>query len=174
MPRHSRYVVLLLLLSSFLVAKAKKEKAFPALITNARYVFVTTYFGNEPANTRIMPSDRRAVADVETAIQKWGRYTLAHQANDAEIIILVRKGRYAEGLAGIHVHGGSDQPNTTITPEVNADGGDPQDMIAVYDASMGIDTSPLWRGRERDGLNPPDMQLVKELRAKIEEAAKKP
>jgi hypothetical protein len=174
MPRHSRYIILLLLLTSFLFAKDKKDKAFPALIVNARYVFVTTYFGNQPADTRIMPSDRRAVANVETAIQKWGRYTLAHQAGDAEIIILVRKGRYAEGLAGVHIRGGSDQPNTTVTPEVNVDGGDPQDMISVYDASLGIDTSPLWRGRQRDGLEPPDMQLIKDLRKKVEEAAKKP
>ena len=103
-----------------------------------------------------------------------GRYTLAHEAENAELIILVRKGRYAAGLAGVHIHGGSDQPGTSVTPEVNADGGDPQDMIAIYDAHLGIDSSPLWRGRQREGLEPPNMQLIKDLRAKVEEAAKKP
>jgi hypothetical protein len=171
MPRRSRYLILPLLLTSLLCAK---EKIFPKLIVNARYVMVTTYFGNEPADTRIMPSDRRAVADVEAAIQKWGRYTLAHNREDAELIIVVRKGRYVEALAGVHIHGGTDQPSPTVSPEVNADAGDPQDMVAVYDASLGTDTSPLWRDRQRGGLEPPDMKLIQELRTKVEDAAKKP
>ena len=42
----------------------------------------------------------------------------------------------------------------SIGPIVNANGGNPQDMIAVYDSDQGIDCAPLWRGRQRGGLNP--------------------
>ena len=144
------------------------------MIVSARYVLITTYFGDQPSNTRIMTGDRHAVADVQNAIEQWGRYTLVYRVEDADLIILVRKGRIAEALAGVRIHGGSDSPSPSIGPIVNADGGDPQDMIAVYDSAQGIDSAPLWRGRQRGGLEPPEMRLVQELRTKVEAAAKKP
>ncbi|MGA8618019.1 MAG: hypothetical protein WB660_05800 [Candidatus Sulfotelmatobacter sp.] len=47
-------------------------------------------------------------------------------------------------------------------------------MIAVYRAAEGIDSPPLWRGRQIDGLRPPEMRLVQELRTKVEAAEKTP
>ena len=48
----------------------------------------------------MMPDDRQAVIDVQNAIKKWGRYALAYQAKDADLILLVRKGHVAESLPG--------------------------------------------------------------------------
>jgi hypothetical protein len=153
---------------------AKDKPTIPKLIVNARFVQVTTYLGDDPANVRIMPEDRQAVADVQNAIQKWGRYTRVYQANDADLIILVRKGRIAEATSGVRVHVGSEKPSPTVGSVLNADAGDPQDTLAVYDAEQGIDSAPLWRGRKDDGLNPPDMALVTELRSRVEGSAKHP
>jgi hypothetical protein len=174
MPSSSRYFLVFLLFTPLLLAKNKDKQIFPKLIVKARYVMVTTYFGDLPSDTRIMPSDRHAMADVQTAIQKWGHYSLAYRREDAKLIIVVRKGRYAETLAGVRIHGGSDQPNPSIAPDIQADVGDPQDMVAVYDASLGIDSPTLWRSRQRDGLEPPDMKLVQKLRTEVETAARQP
>lgn len=160
---------------------AKDKPIFPRLIVNARYVLVTTYFGDEPANVRVTPADRQAAADVENAIRKWGRYTVVYERKNADLIFLIRKGRIAEVQPGISIHAGSqkptpgqERPNSGVAPILVGDAGDPEDMLAVYDAGLGIDNSPLWRSREADGLNPPEMSLIKELRTKVEAAAKTP
>ena len=72
MPKRSLYILPALTASIPLLGKDKPT--FPKLIVSARYVLVTTRFGDDPADTRIMPDDRQAVADVQGAIQKWGRY----------------------------------------------------------------------------------------------------
>lgn len=166
------YFFTLLAFTSTLFAKDKPT--LPQIIMNARYVLVTTYSGDDPANPQMMPDDRRAIADVQDAIRKWGRYALAYERKNADLIILVRKGRYAEALAGVRIHADSQRPNASIGPAINGDAGDPQDMLTVYDAAQGIDSPPLWRGRALDGLKPPQMNLVKQLRVKVEASEKKP
>ncbi len=47
-------------------------------------------------------------------------------------------------------------------------------MLAVYIASLGIDTVPMWRDRMPDGLSGPDLKLLQEVRTKVEAAAKNP
>ena len=49
-----------------------------------------------------------------------------------------------------------------------------EDMLTLYEANTGIDATPLWRGIEAQGLNPPEMRLVQELRSKVEFVAKQP
>ncbi len=164
--------LVLLLLVPLTIAKDKSQ--LPKLVVVAKYVMVTTYLGDQPSNPRIMPDDRQAMGDVQDAIKDWGRYIVVYRPKDADLIILVRKGRIAEALGGVRVHAGSDAPNPSAGPSVHADAGDPQDMIAVYRAAEGIDSPPLWRGRQIDGLRPPEMRLVQELRTKVEAAEKTP
>jgi hypothetical protein len=71
------------------------------------------------------------------------------------------------------VHAGSDS-KTTINPNTDADMGSSQDMLALYQAPEGVDSAPLWRGLQTGGLDPPSMQLVQNLRAEVEAAAKVP
>ena len=169
-----KLVYLFTLLSFTSTLLAKEKPTLPKLIVNARYVLVTTYSGDDPGNPQMMPDDRKAIADVQNAIQKWGRYALAYERKNADLIILVRKGRYAEALAGARIHAGSERPNASIGPAISGDAGDPQDMLTVYDAAQGIDSPPLWRGRAPDGLKPPEMSLVNQLRVKVEASEKKP
>jgi hypothetical protein len=172
MARQYLCFVVALLFVTFLSAKDKA--AFPKQIVTAQYVFVTTYFSDNLADPSIPPADRQAVVDVENAIRDWGRYTLAHDRKAADLIFVVRKGRTAETRDSIHIHGGSKQPIPSFGQETQGDVGDPQDMLAVFDADRGTDTSPLWRDRMTDGLNSPKVELVRELRTKIEAAAKNP
>jgi len=153
---------------------AKEKQSFPKMIVSAKYVLVTNYFSDNLADPRVPPLDRQAVIDVEDAMRDWGRYTLVNDRKDAELIILVRKGRTAETQNGIGIHAGSNRPTPSVGPITDADAGDPQDMLAVYNASLGTDTAPIWRDRMTEGLSAPKVELVRELRTKVEAAAKNP
>jgi hypothetical protein len=172
MTRRSLCLLVALLLVPFLSAKDKA--VFPRQIVTAKYVLVITYFSDNLADPSIPPADRQAVIDVQDAIRDWGRYTLVYDRKDAELILLVRKGRTAETRDGIRIHAGSTQPTPSFGPETQRDGGDPQDMLAVFDAARGTDGAPIWRDRITDGLSAPKVELVHELRTKVEAAAKNP
>jgi len=165
------FFVLFLLAPSVI---AKDKSSLPKLVVNAQYVMVTTYYGENLANPRVPPDDRQAASDVQNAIQDWGRYIVVYDRKDADLIILVRKGRIAEAEGGIGIHAGSNRSSSSLGTMANVDAGDPQDMLAVYQATQGVDSPPLWRGRMTGGLNGPTVQLVEELRTKVEAAAKTP
>jgi len=153
-------------------ALAKDKAPFPAIIVSARYVMVTSYSGDEsdPKTTR---EDRQAIGDVQHAIQDWGRYQLTYKPENAELIIVVRKGRLAEVKVGTNIGRYPDTQGTVVGQSVRTEAGDPIDSLSVYVAPSGTDGVPLWRGREEDGLDAPDVRLVRELRAKVEAASKK-
>jgi hypothetical protein len=153
---------------------AKDKSAFPKQIVTAKYVLVTSYFGDNLADARVPAVDRQAVIDVQDAIRDWGRYTLVNEREAADLIFLVRKGRTAETSNGIGIHAGSTMPKPGIGPVNDADGGDPNDMVAVYNASLGTNTAPIWHDRMNGGLDEPDMKLIRELRKKVEAAEKNP
>ncbi len=168
----TRLSIFLLLFPTLLCAK--DPGTLPKQVVHARYVLVTTYFGENLANARISPEDRQAVIDVQEAIRKWGRYTLVYEKENADLILLVRKGRLATAQEGAGIHIGSTRPSPSVGSITNVDGGDPRDLLALYNAAQGIDSSPISRGVETDGLKTPDLPLVTELRAKVEATAKKP
>lgn len=72
----------------------------------------------------------------------------------------MRKGRPAETSGGIVVGGGLSMPKPGIGSENNVDAGDSDDMIAVYNASLGTDTAPIWRDRMSNGLDRPEIKLI--------------
>jgi hypothetical protein len=63
--------------------------AFPKTLNNARYVYVTSYDGDE-YNPHILPQDRQAIATVQDAIQKWGHYILVFRPEEADMILMVQ------------------------------------------------------------------------------------
>jgi hypothetical protein len=154
MRKVSLLAVVLLLAA---VSQSKEKPGMPALITNATYVFVTTYDG-DLLNPDLTPEDRQAVNDVLKAIEKWGRYKLVYKFQQADLILVVRTGRALEIKGGL-------QKSTTVgfggghagsAQSFGAEAGDPRDILAVYAGSedvQGIKSSPpLWRDRAVDGL----------------------
>jgi len=74
--------------------------AFPGTLVNARYVYVTSYDGDQ-FNTNLFPDDRQAIATVQDALQKWGKFTLVYQANQADIVLMVTS-RPSEDILAIY------------------------------------------------------------------------
>ena len=170
--RHLLWLCSLLVVASG--AASAKDRQIPTVIVNARYVLVTTYSGDDQTNPKMMPDDRKAASDVQSALSKWGRYVVVYNPKDAEIIVRVRKGRVAEALAGAGIHVGTDRP-ASVGPTANGDvSTTTEDTLEVFDARMGTDSPPLWRAYRMGGLNPPDMALVQQLRKDVDAAAKKP
>ena len=65
------------------------EPPFPGTLRNARYVYVTSYDGDQ-FNPKLLPEDREAISAVQNAIQKWGKLTLVYRPQDADIVLAVQ------------------------------------------------------------------------------------
>ncbi|MGA9508903.1 MAG: hypothetical protein WBV55_09810, partial [Candidatus Sulfotelmatobacter sp.] len=78
--------------------------AFPGTLINSRYVYVTSYDGDQ-FNTNLFPEDRQAIATVQDALQKWGKFTLVYQANQADIVLMVTSRPSEDILAIYDAHG---------------------------------------------------------------------
>ena len=83
-----------------------KVPVFPGILANARFVYVTSYDGDQ-FDPNLFPDDRIAIITVQNAIQKWGKLTLVYRPSDADIIIRVTS-RPSEDLLAVydaHEHG---------------------------------------------------------------------
>ena len=126
----------------------KKDPDIPALFRQARYVYVEAVDGDE-FNPRLYPEDRQAIADVRHALQAWNRYALTIRQQDADLVFVVRKGRFAAAKVFAGAHTGArtsvaqtpDQDPNRLDPardpnsrtEVGASGevGSPDDFLFV-------------------------------------------
>jgi hypothetical protein len=77
---------------------------FPGTLVNARYVYVTSYDGDQ-FDINLFPEDRQAIATVQDALQKWGKFTLVYQANQADIVLMVTSRPSEDILAVYDAHG---------------------------------------------------------------------
>ncbi|MBS1805412.1 MAG: hypothetical protein JST28_18780 [Acidobacteria bacterium] len=171
------------------LAKDKKKKDVPAAFNNARYVYVQAEDG-DIMNPRLFPEDREAIADVQDELRDWNRYVVALNQTDADLIMVVRKGR----LVGAQAHGGvgvgngpalggsfpagrnPSDPNNRgggVSTEMGgrAEAGPPDDTLRIYSVNPdGSRGALLWAHDMTDGLNAPQVLLVKQLKQEVERA----
>ena len=74
--------------------------AFPGTLINARYVYVTSYDGNQ-FDGSILPEDRNAINAVQDAIQKWGKFIVVYRPQEADIVLMVQS-RPSEDLLAVY------------------------------------------------------------------------
>jgi hypothetical protein len=85
-------------------ATAQNIPAFPGTLVTARYVYVTSYDGDQ-FDSNLLPEDRQAISSVQDAIQKWGKFTLVYQPNQADIVLMVTSRPSEDILAVYDAHG---------------------------------------------------------------------
>jgi hypothetical protein len=109
--RFSAVLALLMLMASFALAAPKAPKAdpkatpaFPGTLVNARYVYVTSYDGDQ-YNPDLLPEDRQAIATVQDEMQKWGKFTLVYRPREADIVLMVTSRPSEDILAVYDAHG---------------------------------------------------------------------
>lgn len=179
-------VLLLLVLVPALAsmhAKPKKPDTLPAVFKNASYVYVEAVDGDE-FDPRLNPDDRQAIANVESALYDWKRYTLVTRRDEADLIIVVRKGRLAEVRVGVGVgtgtqgspgsRPGSQAPGAGGPPVgvgVGGEVGSPDDLFEVYESSPddALGTQ-LWMRTQADGLSGKNPSLFEQLKNAVEKA----
>jgi hypothetical protein len=81
----------------------QSEQPFPGTLRNARFVYVAAYDGDQ-FDQRLLPEDRDAIANVQDAIQKWGKLTLVYEPGQADIILLVQSRPTEDVLAVYDAH----------------------------------------------------------------------
>jgi hypothetical protein len=108
----SRVVLALVLLATTMAMAAPKAKvsppqnvpAFPGTLTNARYVYVTSYDGDQ-FNPNLLSEDREAIGTVQDAMQKWGKFILVYEPRQADIVLMVTSRPSEDILAVYDAHG---------------------------------------------------------------------
>jgi hypothetical protein len=115
MRRFAFSTILLILLGAFsstiAVAAPKARKDVPLLpktLRNARYVYVTSYDGDQ-FNPNLLPEDRVAISAVQAAIQKWGKLVVVYKPDEADIILRLQSRPSEDVLAVYDGHQGGDQ-----------------------------------------------------------------
>jgi hypothetical protein len=109
---HSLLAALLWLATSFALAAPKPAGAnlpqtvppFPGTLVNARYVYVTSYDGDQ-FDVNLLPDDRQAIGAVQDAIQKWGKLVLVYEPYQADIVLMVTSRPSEDILAVYNAHG---------------------------------------------------------------------
>lgn len=176
-------LVLALTSASLSAQKHPKKNTVSAAFNNAHYVYVQAEDG-DITRPNLLPEDRQAIADVQDALRTWNRYVITINAANADLIFVVRKGRLAsaQGTAGVslgssvpRVSVGSRDPSAAQDPgtDMGARGevGPPDDMLRVFlrndDNKRG---APIWTGRQDDGLDAPEIPLLRQLRVAVDQA----
>ena len=110
---HAVFVAVMCLMATTLsIAAPKPPKPavsqsvpkFPGTLVNARYVYVTSYDGDQ-YDLNLLPEDRQAISSVQDALQKWGKFTLVYQPNQADIVLMVTSRPSEDVLAVYDAHG---------------------------------------------------------------------
>jgi hypothetical protein len=101
----------MLLITTFAMGLPKAAKMdpqtvppFPGTLMNARYVYVTSYDGDQ-FNTNLLSDDRQAIVTVQDAMQKWGKFILVYEPHQADIVIMVTSRPTEDILAVYDAHG---------------------------------------------------------------------
>jgi hypothetical protein len=179
------------LVAPLALAKDKKKDTLPTIFSNARYVYVQAEDG-DIMKPGLFPEDREAIADVQDALKDWHRYALTLNRKDADLIIIVRKGRLAaaqvNGGVGVGtppaINGSSpnrnsagvgntnpDRTDTFETVGARSEVGPNDDILRVYTLSpQGKLSGPFWSNEMKDGLDAPDVLLVRALREAVDHA----
>jgi hypothetical protein len=160
-----------------------------AQVLHARYValgyetaggFVGEFDVASFGTTKVESEDRRALDNVQTAIRKWNRYVVTVDPRQADMLIAVRSGRLASATGGVRIHTGSVDPTgrttstgTGIGPVIGAEGGPPNDYLAVYQADEGKEGPMIWRKTEADGLVGTNPLLMQRFKDDVESFARK-
>jgi hypothetical protein len=78
--------------------------AFPGTLVNARYVYVTSYDGDQ-FNPNLLSEDRQAIGVVQDAMQTWGKFIVVYKPHEADIVLMVMSRPSEDILAVYDAHG---------------------------------------------------------------------
>jgi hypothetical protein len=81
-------------------ASSKRIPAFPGTLVNSRYVYVTSYDGDQ-FDPNLLSEDRQAISTVQDAMEKWGKFILVYEPRQADIVLMVTS-RPSEDILAVY------------------------------------------------------------------------
>jgi hypothetical protein len=165
------------------IAKPKKPSV-PEAFESARTVFVEARDERDITDMALDPDDRSAILDVQDGIQDWGRYTLSRSRRDADLILVVHKGRVMRDQSNTGAPGSlrlpaghSPMPDPADASENGTNARSPdgltqeKDQLWVYTIQPdGKLKGPIWRSEQERGLRGPNVLLLQRLKYEVEKA----
>ena len=115
------------------VAAAATIPEMPRTLSNARFVYVTAYDGDQ-FSPNLLPEDRAAIARVEDGIEKWGKLILVNNPQEADIILAVQSRPSEDVLAVYDAHSGDwgSRPSQVYLWRVMARGGLQKSEVPLF------------------------------------------
>jgi len=167
-------------------SKSKKQSEVSAAFAQARYVYVRAEAG-DVLKPGLYPEDREAIGAVLDGLRDWNRYAIVTEGGTADLVFVVRPARSAG--AQIRAGGPMGPPRQTGQPgqqgrqpgQIGDDGGPGvgvgvevgpnEDMLQVFiPTHEGRLVGPIWNRLMPDGLDAPDVPLLRDLRIAVERA----
>jgi hypothetical protein len=199
--RLSFLLPLLVLLATQALAKDKNKSTLPEYVLRAQTVLVVI---DPDAGEPLDHPNANATArdNVEKALMDWGRFKLALDGRESDLIMVVRTGNgkavqptirggpidQRPGIgqstdSSIRIGGQHGQPPPLTDPSSDPQNQGPhvsnevdssEDSFAVYRGGIAnpLDSSPVWRYNAKDGLQAPKVAAVEEFRKALAQAEK--
>ncbi len=172
-------LVVLAIVGLAAIGSAGPKSVVPAQLARARYVClgydIGTGFLSEAqaisAPATVFPEDRRALDAIRAEIERWGKYTIVVQPDQADLLISVRTGRLLGTTVGVGIgsaggRGGPGGQSTLGGVEVSS----PTDLFVVYEAHGGRPGAQLWRLQRSGALAGTPPRAFEEFRTAVESA----
>jgi hypothetical protein len=162
------FALLIVVLAALAQSKAKKtDSGVPGELVNARRVFLTSYTPDGGGYVqRPDAGDLAVISDLRSALREWGYYKEVASPDAADLVIAVRKKTNPLGAqAGTSIDLSTGGVRITQPSSV---GGPMEDAISVFGGPHGSNAVVLWKRMKKNGLHPPKMELVGELREFVE------
>ena len=163
-------------------AKSKKHPYLPETFESAHTVFVESRDG-DITDLQLNPQDRKAILDMQDAVQDWGRYTLSRSRIDADLILVVHKGRVwrdqsaTANPAGPHLSTSHAPIQDPADASQGSGNNSPdgltreKDELRVYTIQPdGKLKGPIWKDEWDRGLESPNVFLLQRLKGEVEKA----
>ena len=187
MIRKSAVFLMLLAAAGFASGKPK-HPSLPEIFETAKTVHVEDRDARDITDISLDPQTRNSILDVQDAIQVWGRYALSRSRREADLILIVYKGRLRRdpnnGIATLGTPRTSNGPishNPTQNPagasQSSNDGTlndgftQEKDELKVYTLDPnGKLKNLLWHNEQVRGLDTPNLILLQQLELEIDKA----
>ncbi len=109
MKRATCFALFVLLSVMAVEAQPKAQSPVPQMLAHAQSVYVTSWDGPD-FSPNVLPEDRAAVGEVESALRSWGHYVVVVNPRLADLIIVVQRRPSEDYLAVYDPHFNPDTP----------------------------------------------------------------
>lgn len=182
MKNYMNLLLLAILIPSFALAEKKKKNDVPEAFSTAHSIYVESADGDY-SKPGVSAADRKAIEDVQDAVQTWHRYSVAVHPEQADLILVVRKahGSGADPSSGLQTPQrvpigqtpvkAPGQPGDADGMAPAAQMGAEGDRLQVYTMTPeGKRKGPIWTREMPGGLDGPSVILVAQLKSAVERA----